>query len=336
MVGHRTRLAQEPSESWHEREDQSVDGYLAASERLDRSAPWMAAFIARGWLVVGIGAIAPSFARATFTLEHLAIALGAVLLAYRGFQKLGAGAPLVVQAFVAAAQAVPLLQAAARTGPPVAASLAGASSRRVDRELVIEGRDLVSRYDDRLEPTPRGCSLQIRAGDRILLDGPSGSGKSTLASLLAGVRTPASGVLLADGLDRTSLRRDGWRRIVAMAPQFHENHLVTGPLAFNLLLGRPGAIGDADIQEAEAVCEELGLGDLLRRMPAGIMQQVGEGGWQLSHGERSRVYVARALLQDADVVILDEGFAALDASNLQRAIECVDRRAHAVLAIAHC
>jgi ATP-binding cassette subfamily B protein len=102
------------------------------------------------------------------------------------------------------------------------------------------------------------------------------------------------------------------------------------------LLGRPGAIGDADIQEAEAVCEELGLGDLLRRMPAGIMQQVGEGGWQLSHGERSRVYVARALLQDADVVILDEGFAALDASNLQRAIECVDRRAHAVLAIAHC
>jgi ATP-binding cassette subfamily B protein len=120
-----------------------------------------------------------------------------------------------------------------------------------------------------------------------------------------------------------------------MAPQFHENHLVTGPLAFNLLLGRSGSLGDADLHEAEAVCEELGLGDLLRRMPAGIMQQVGEGGWQLSHGERSRVYVARALLQEANVVVLDEGFAALDAVNLRRAIDCVDRRANAVLAIAH-
>ena len=80
---------------------------------------------------------------------------------------------------------------------------------------------------------------------------------------------------------------------------------------------------------------ELGLGDLLGRMPAGMLQMVGETGWQLSHGERSRLYIARALLQDADLVVLDESFAALDPENLKRAVECVVKRARSLLVIAH-
>ena len=70
-------------------------------------------------------------------------------------------------------------------------------------------------------------------------------------------------------------------------------------------------------RKREAICAELGLGDLLDRMPAGLLQMVGETGWQLSHGERSRLYIARALLQDAELVVLDESFAALDPENLQ-------------------
>ena len=62
---------------------------------------------------------------------------------------------------------------------------------------------------------------------------------------------------------------------------------------------------------------------------------VGETGWQLSHGERSRLYIARTLLQDADLAILDESFAALDPENLQRAVECVVKRSNALLVIAH-
>ncbi len=70
-------------------------------------------------------------------------------------------------------------------------------------------------------------------------------------------------------------------------------------------------------------------------MPAGLQQMVGETGWRLSHGERSRLYVARALLQNADVVVLDESFAALDPENLQRVLRCVLRRAPTLLVIAH-
>ena len=89
------------------------------------------------------------------------------------------------------------------------------------------------------------------------------------------------------------------------------------------------------MEEAEAVCRELGLGPLLDRMPAGLGQMVGETGWQLSHGERSRLFIARALLQSSDLLLLDESFAALDPPTLDHAMTCVLRRARALLIIAH-
>jgi ABC-type multidrug transport system fused ATPase/permease subunit len=100
-------------------------------------------------------------------------------------------------------------------------------------------------------------------------------------------------------------------------------------------MGRQRVLTDTDLREVENICGELGLQDLLKRMPAGVLQMVGETGWQLSHGERSRLYIARALLQAPDLVILDESFAALDPENLRLALECVLRRANALLVIAH-
>lgn len=168
-----------------------------------------------------------------------------------------------------------------------------------------------------------------------MLEGPSGGGKSTLVALLAGLREPSAGRILIDGLDRQTLGSEAWRRRIAAAPQFHENHVLAETFSFNLFMGKRKALAPSDLQEAETICEELGLGELLARMPAGMLQLVGETGWQLSHGERSRLYIARALLQDAELVVLDESFAALDPENLQRVLECVLKRAKSLLVVAH-
>jgi ATP-binding cassette subfamily B protein len=177
--------------------------------------------------------------------------------------------------------------------------------------------------------------LRIGHGDRLLLEGASGAGKSTLAAVLTGLRTPLSGLLMLNGLDRQTLGTQAWRRRVVSVPQFHENHVLAETFAFNLLLGRGWPPTADDIADAEQLCHELGLGDLLARMSAGLQQMVGETGWRLSHGERSRLFVARALLQKADVVVLDESFAALDPENLKRVLQCVLRRAPTLLVIAH-
>ena len=88
------------------------------------------------------------------------------------------------------------------------------------------------------------------------------------------------------------------------------------------------------IPQAQSL-RELGLEDLLARMPGGLLQMVGETGWRLSHGERSRLYIARALLQGAELIVLDESFAALDPENLRRCLHCVLQRVSSLLVIAH-
>src|SRR5207237_6698529 len=102
-----------------------------------------------------------------------------------------------------------------------------------------------------------------------------------------------------------------------------------------LLMGKRWPPAPEDLKEAETVCRELGLEDLLARMPGGLLQMVGETGWRLSHGERSRLYIARALLQGAELIVLDESFAALDPENLRRCLHCVLQRVSSLLVIAH-
>jgi ATP-binding cassette subfamily B protein len=200
---------------------------------------------------------------------------------------------------------------------------------------VVEADRLFFRYRKEGRQALQGLTMTVHRGDRILLEGPSGGGKTTFASVLSGIREPSAGLLLVNGLDRQTLGNTQWRKAIAAAPQFHENHILTETLAFNLLMGRRWPPTQADLERAESLCRELGLGSLLNRMPGGILQMVGDGGWQLSHGERSRVYIARALLQQADLVILDESFAALDPESLRTALECTLKHAETLMVIAH-
>jgi ATP-binding cassette subfamily B protein len=119
-------------------------------------------------------------------------------------------------------------------------------------------------------------------------------------------------VLFVDGRDLPSLGMTHRHGRLCLVPQFHENHLFSGPLAFNLLLGREWPASASSLEEAREVCLALDLGPLLERMPAGLMQPVGDGGWSLSDGERSRIFLARALLQRPGMVALDESFASMD------------------------
>src|SRR5262249_4887784 len=160
-------------------------------------------------------------------------------------------------------------------------------------EPVLEAVDVAFRHASRAADVLSGADLVIRPGDRVLIQGPSGSGKSTLASLLTGMQMPKRGLVLARGLDMSCLGEAGWRARVSSAPQFHENHVLTESFAFNLLMSRNWPPRREDLEEARAVCEELGLGPLLGRMPAGLFETVGETGWQLSHGEKSRLFIAR-------------------------------------------
>jgi ABC-type multidrug transport system fused ATPase/permease subunit len=339
MVGHRTRLAQEAPEHWYDGEDQTVERYLALARAMDRRAALLLALVPRGWCVLGLLGLAPAFVSGQSVPAALAVGLGGTLLAYRALHKLAAGLVHLTGAALAWQQIAPLVTATTRpeasSAPASALTLTLPSGRGENEPSIIEAHELVFRYRERGTPVLQGCSLRIHAGDRLLLAGPSGGGKSTFASLLTGLRRPESGLLLSRGLDLQTLGADGWRQRVVAAPQFHENHVLTGTFAFNLLLGRRWPPQSVDVQEAEAVCHELGLGNLLDRMPAGLWQMVGETGWQLSHGERSRLYMARALLQHADVVILDESFAALDPENLQRALRYALTQTSTLLVIAH-
>jgi ATP-binding cassette subfamily B protein len=335
MVGHRTRLVQQPSSQRHTADDDALEPYLEDGLSMDRWELRLLAIAPRGWMAVAIGAMAPSAVTGA-TAGQLAVSVGGMLLAYRAFRRLAAGLADAAGAGVAATLVAPLARAAARRENPTSPAAAiPLRSSQAPEGVAALARDVEFRYRTGGQPALQGCSLRITRGTRVLLEGPSGSGKTTLASMFAGLASPDSGLLLVDGLDRGVLGAAGWRARVVMAPQPHDNYLVSGSLALNLLMGRQWPARPNDLADAEDVCRELGLGDLLARMPAGLHQTVGETGWQLSQGERTRVFLARAVLQQPDLLILDECFSALDPENVERAVRCITQRASTVLAVAH-
>ena len=340
MVGHRTRLAQEDPAHRHDEEDVELDQYQSLTRYFSRTGIFLNA-IPASWLVVGLACFIPALtSKQAAQIPGMALGLGGVMLAHQAFGMIQAGIQNDIMLLLSWQQVRPIYQAASRpeVAPtviikPSPAPMPGAPAPV--RTPLITAQELTYRFSPQRRPALNGCQLEIYQGDHIILEGSSGGGKTTLGAVLAGLRKPDSGLLFLHGYDWQSLGESAWRKRVAMAPQFHENHIFNETFAFNLLMGRCWPPQDDDMQAAAQICDELGLGDLLARMPSGWQQMVGENGWQLSHGERSRVFIARALLQNADLVIMDESFGALDPENLYRALECAQRRAATLLIIAH-
>jgi len=314
MVGQRTVVAQQPPELWHRDEDRELAAHAAAGERLDATAAALASVVPRFWQVAAVAALLRRAALATSHPGAFAASVGGILFVGSALRKLALAVPALGSAAIAW-RALPTDASGDRRVPAEGPSATSA-------EPLIEARGLKFGYPGRPDPVLEAGSFTVRRGDRVLVQGPSGGGKSTLASLLAGLRGPTGGELRL-------------RAQVGAAPQFHENHVFSETFLFNLLMGRAWPPRQEDVAEAEAICRELELGPLLARMPSGLGQLVGESGWQLSHGERGRLFIARALLQPLDVRILDESFAALDPETLERAVACVLRRANTLIVVAH-
>lgn len=338
MVGHRTRIAQQSSDDWYDADDHDLAHYFDRSRALDRASVALTALVPAAWLLVGFATLAPAVIGGSASPASLAVSVGGVLLAFRALRQIASGSRDIATVMVAWKRVSLLFESGAREEPiPTTAPMAERGAKRAEPSdhAVLSAQGVVFRYRATGEPVLRGCDLRIGARDRVILEGPSGGGKSTLALVLAGIRVPESGTLLVDGLDRHTTGLVEWRKRVVAVPQFHENHVISGTFAFNILMARAWPPAAADMREAMEVCRELGLGELLERMPAGLQQVVGETGWQLSHGERSRMYIARALLQAPELMVLDESFAALDPETMQRALGCVIRRASALVVVAH-
>ena len=190
-----------------------------------------------------------------------------------------------------------------------AVAVGGSHTRRASRSdgAVLRAEDVVVTFPGRGSPALLGFSIDLAEGEHVALVGPSGSGKSTAINLFLGFVRPSSGVVLVDDHDLARIDPALWRRRVSWVPQ--RPHLLHGSIADNLRIADPGATASALARAIDMV----GLSHTVSGLPHGLETAVGEGGVSLSAGERQRLALARAVVRDAPVVLLDEPVAHLDA-----------------------
>ncbi|MFI5540360.1 ABC transporter ATP-binding protein [Nocardia sp. NPDC051900] len=267
---------------------------------------------------------------------------------------LALGAYLALGGNVGAAQMVAMLVLVARCADPLL-SLSEIGGKLRSARTVLGGLDTVLRTEPLPEPRepirPVGndlafesvafrhggrtviddVSLSVPEGQRVAIVGPSGAGKSTLLQLLARFYDVDDGAVRVGGVDVRAISTEVLMERIAVV--FQNVYLFDGTIEENVRLGRP----DATESEVRAAATAAGLDEVIDRLPGGWATNVGEGGALLSGGERQRVSIARALLKNAPIVLLDEVTSALDPVNEAAVHEGIERlmAGRTVVMVAH-
>ncbi len=211
--------------------------------------------------------------------------------------------------------------------PPAVSASAETAGERPEAGLVFDQASFS--YDGR-RAVLEGLNLHVLPGETVALTGPSGAGKTTAARLAQRLWDPDAGSIRVDGIDLRDLDDDDLRARIAVVPQ--SSPLLRGTIRSNILLGDP----DATEQMIAAAARSAGLLHQGSGLPLGLETPIGEHGAGVSGGQRARIAIARALLRDPRVLVLDEATASLDPEADAAIMELLGRNDHrAVLLVAH-
>ena len=186
-------------------------------------------------------------------------------------------------------------------------------------------------YADGLPPALDSVTFDIPAGRTTVLVGPSGAGKTTVVQLLLRLYAPQAGSIHVDGVPLDDLRRSDWLGLLGVAGQ--DVDLIEGTVVHNIRMADPNASNE----QVLAAAQMAGVAEFVESLPEGYDTWIGQQGYRFSSGQRQRVGLARALLRDPQLLILDEAMSALD-NDLERRIRHAIRERFAgrtVLIISH-
>ncbi len=304
---------------------EEVNKQVVRHELKMRTAKAMSSPIMEGLAIVVLGALALLAAKSILSgdlpFERFLLSVGSLAVAGASFRPL---AGIITSISTAVAPAERILEVLDENVEPNE----GAPLQRHAKSISFQGVSQI--YPSALAPSVHDVSLEIGFAEHVAVVGPNGSGKTTLLSLLPRLLTPSAGTIRVDGVDISSVQLSDLRGQIGVVTQ--ESFIVRGTIAANIALGRPGA----SLADIKAVAAASHADRFIQDLPEGYDTIVAEHGASLSGGQRQRLSIARALLREPSILILDEATSQVDSESEAAIAAAIQEISNCtVLVIAH-